>query len=101
MTGQYEADEAFGWCPDCGRSDGYLNVEATHWYVCHAHRVRWCVGANLFSSWRYESEADWQKNADLLRTYREVDGQTPTVIMLQRQALTGTFFAEGNGLVWF
>jgi RecA-family ATPase len=24
----------------------------SHWFVCHEHKVKWCVGSNLFSGWR-------------------------------------------------
>ena len=44
----------FGGCPGCTLNNGHLNVGRTHWIVCHKHRVRWCVGSNLFSGWRYE-----------------------------------------------
>jgi hypothetical protein len=34
--------------------------------------MRWYVGGNLFSSWRYENDAVWDANAALLREYEEV-----------------------------
>lgn len=46
----------FGTCPECGDNDGYRNAGKSHWFLCHEHRVRWCVGSNLFSSWRHETE---------------------------------------------
>lgn len=51
-------DDYFGTCPECGSHDGYYNVGKAHWFVCHEHEVRWCVGSNLFSSWRTEDELD-------------------------------------------
>ena len=62
----------FGACPECGRTDGFMNVGGEHWFVCKAHETRWWVGYNLFSSWQDESEADWHSNAQLLAGYREV-----------------------------
>ena len=63
----------FGGCPECGGNDGHLNVERTHHCVCHKHRVRWCVGGNLFSSWRHESEDIWRENSKILAIYKEVE----------------------------
>jgi hypothetical protein len=48
----------FGLCPTCHKTDGYLNVGRSHWFVCDEHRTKWCAGANLFSSWREETEAE-------------------------------------------
>src|SRR5690348_9790733 len=67
----------FGVCPTCWHSDGFLNVERQHWFVCHVHHVKWHVGSNTFSCWIYENEEDWRKNLELLSTYREVESVTP------------------------
>lgn len=40
----------FGVCPICHKTEGYLNVGNDHWFLCHAHKTKWVVGANLFSS---------------------------------------------------
>jgi hypothetical protein len=63
----------FGACPDCGATNGYINVGGQHWFVCRPHKTRWWAGYNLFSSWQDEGEAVWRRNADLLATYREVE----------------------------
>lgn len=65
-------DNYFGSCPVCGEPGVWLNIGATHWLVCHAHKVRWCVGMNLFSSWREETEAEWQANRERIKSYRDV-----------------------------
>jgi hypothetical protein len=53
------ADAAyFGGCPRCGSTDGYVNAGCGHWFVCNAHRVKWFVGSNLFSSVHDQTEAD-------------------------------------------
>ena len=62
----------FGACPECGGNDGYLNVGRDHWFVCHHHKVKWLVGTNLFSSWRYQEEDEWRENERLLAGYEEV-----------------------------
>jgi hypothetical protein len=64
--------EVFGSCPVCGKNDGYLNLHRTHWFVCHEHRKKWMHGANLFSTWRFETEIDWQENFERIRGYEEV-----------------------------
>lgn len=63
----------FGGCPACAGNDGFLNVERNHFMVCHAHRVRWWIGSNLFSGWRDEDPEGWKTNAALLATYRAVE----------------------------
>lgn len=50
------SDGYFGTCPDCGKSDGYINIGKSHWFYCAEHRVKWMVGANLFSTWQNETE---------------------------------------------
>ena len=65
--------EYFGGCPECGQTDGYLNVRSNHWFVCDTHRTKWCIGANLYSSWHDETEADWRRNDEKLAGYRDVD----------------------------
>ncbi len=62
-------DEYWGVCPRCKRNDGYLNIRRVHWFVCHRHRVRWWGGENLFSTWRWETDADWKRNARRIRDY--------------------------------
>lgn len=81
LTDQLAAARAaldpFGSCPECGRRDGCFNVGRGHWFVCHEHRVCWCVGSNLFSSWKLETE-DQQRYAHDVEpgwgAYEEVDG---------------------------
>jgi hypothetical protein len=67
----------FGGCPKCGCDDGYLNVGSCHWMVCEEHKMTWCVGANLFSSWRKQSEKVWEENARRLSEYMEVEPLLP------------------------
>jgi hypothetical protein len=45
-------DEYFGGCPTCGKTNGFVDFGADHWFVCDAHETRWYIGSNLFSSWR-------------------------------------------------
>jgi hypothetical protein len=74
----------FGSCPDCGPAETlndaprwpYLNIGRTHWFYCETHQTRWCVGENLFSSWRDEDEAVWHEDVHRVGFYREV-GDAP------------------------
>lgn len=66
-------DDEFGVCPLCCSQHERLNIQRSHWFVCHAHRVCWCPGENLFSDWRQESERDWQANVRRLKKYRMVE----------------------------
>jgi hypothetical protein len=84
LSGQHPPSDHFGWCPECGRHDGCLNIGRTHWCYCDAHLVRWCIGENLFSSWRDEDEATWARNEMHIGSYREVDSHTPTPAMAER-----------------
>jgi len=68
----------FGLCPYCHRTDGFLNVGGNHWFVCDAHRTRWCAGWNLFSSWRDEPESLHQANAEKLEQYRACEPYHPS-----------------------
>lgn len=81
---EVEAVDRFGWCPDCGKADGFLNIERDHFSYCDAHRTRWFVGSNLFSCWRHEDEATWDRNWQHIEHYRDVCSHTPTAAMLER-----------------
>ena len=54
-----KCDDYFGLCPDCrNAADGYYNVGRHHWFFCDACRTKWLFGANIFSSWRFETEEE-------------------------------------------
>lgn len=73
LTNERSSEPRFGLCPECGFTDGYVNVGRSHWFLCDVHKTRWIGGANIFSSWRDESEEDWERNVDKLSGYRRVD----------------------------
>jgi len=58
------ADDRFGICPHCGKTDGYVNVGRGHWFFCIEHRVKWYAGSNLFSSWHDETEEEQRRVFD-------------------------------------
>jgi hypothetical protein len=72
-------DEAscFGHCPACAGLGKLLNVGRDHWIVCLRHGLKWCIGANIFSSWRDETEYDWHRNQAILDRCREVEPYEP------------------------
>jgi len=61
-----------GQCPVCWEADGMPNVK-TNLYVCHKHRVWWCIGMKEYSSLSHENESIWEANAQLLQGYTEVE----------------------------
>jgi len=65
MTRQ-QYDGYFGRCPLCNNTDGYVNVESSHWFFCSERKVMWCAGANVFSSWQNETEEEQKRNWDQL-----------------------------------
>ena len=73
FPGAIVVDNYFGGCPECGKTNGFLNVGGDHWFVCHAHKKRWSPGSNLFSCWKEETEAAWAANAALLKGYEETE----------------------------
>jgi hypothetical protein len=75
MTTQQEItfEECFGGCPECGKSDGYVNVHRIQYGFCEKHECYWMIGANYFSCWRDETWENWQRNAAMLADFREVE----------------------------
>ena len=65
-------DGGFGLCPHCAGGDEYLNVGRDHWFICREHKTRWCAGSNLFSSWRDETQAQWDENEQLLKEFKVI-----------------------------
>ncbi len=59
-----EFEGHFGVCSECGGTDGYVNAGRTHVFYCLAHRKSWIGGANLFSSWRDETEDEQRERYD-------------------------------------
>lgn len=57
-----QSEHYFGGCPECGDTDGYTNVGRGHWFYCNSHRAKWCIGSNLFSSWKDETEAEQRRH---------------------------------------
>lgn len=65
--GTYDGD-----CPYCGTSL-YMNIGRDQYGYCPEHKVSWWIGSNVFSSWLYEGEETWERNARKLANYRRVE----------------------------
>lgn len=58
----------------CGEYDNaYLNVGRTHWGYCPKCKTRWVIGENIFSSWHYEDQRDWDQNVHELKKFRLIN----------------------------
>lgn len=73
VTEKITTDEYFGGCPHCGQTDGYVNVQGAHFFICKTHQVYWWIGTNLFSSWKEEDQEIWDKNKQMLEQFTEVE----------------------------
>ncbi len=62
----------FGACSECGHAH-YVNITTEHWFFCPSHRITWCVGADLFSDWMYESLDDQQHATNLLDGFQIIE----------------------------
>jgi hypothetical protein len=94
MPNTVTTQEHFGACPSCGQCDLSLNIGRNHWHACTVHKVRWCIGSNLFSSWREETEETWRVNAERLAGFTEIEPIYPTVD--QWQVLADMAYALDN-----
>jgi hypothetical protein len=67
----------FGGCPTCGKNDGYLNAGRTHVFYCREHKVSWIFGANMFSSWKDETEEEQREKYKLIEDFERVEPLWP------------------------
>ena len=67
-------DQRWGACPVCHGNDGSINVGNDHWSLCHTHKTKWAVGANLFSSGMDETPEEQQEEQEKIgiASYTEV-----------------------------
>jgi hypothetical protein len=56
-----DLDDHFGLCPECHQAEGFVNAGKAHFVFCKVHRLFWFVGANLFSSWKEQTEEEQRK----------------------------------------
>lgn len=74
QTDDGEGDNYFGVCPTCKKYSGCLNIGRDHWFYCKAHKTKWWIGSNIFSSWRNETEEDHYRNARYLSNFADMSG---------------------------
>ena len=61
-----------GVCPQCGKSDGFVNMGKEHWFICRDHKTKWFAGVNLFDGWENQTVAQAQCTEAMLNGYKEV-----------------------------
>lgn len=66
-------DDYFGGCPTCRGNDGYVNCGRLHVFFCKEHRVSWIFGANLFSSWREQTDAEQREQYKMIEGFERVE----------------------------
>ena len=87
-------NERFGVCPECGDTDGYLNVRKENFFLCNTCKTFWHIGS-IFSSWMEEDEGVWEKNIEKLNTYRMVDAYYPEIPEMKAPISTVTTTKTG------
>lgn len=92
-----EAKKQWGVCPECGDTDGYLNVGRTHWFVCHEHRIAWNVGEGIFSTWRDETVETNERNAAIIESYRQIDANVAEYDPYSGWPDNGVWFTSEDG----
>jgi hypothetical protein len=91
----------FGGCPKCGRSDGLYNQYDVHWFVCHTHKVRWTIGANIFSGWRDEAAGEQRERWMVVADYEDIkDGSLPEGIWSRDRAAREKEMEEKRRSAW-
>lgn len=63
----------FGGCPFCGDSDGPYITGRADWLCCVSHRVRWCIGENLFRKGRFQSPEEREATNQWLGQFETVE----------------------------
>ena len=58
MSTEARQDDILGLCPHCHKVKGYANAGSSHRAYCKEHKTSWFVGANLFDSWRDQTEEE-------------------------------------------
>jgi hypothetical protein len=83
----------FGLCPACHKNDGFINIGPGHWFLCKEHKVTWCVGTNLISGWKVQTEEEQRKIYDDLGfgDYKEVKPFVPTGMPASRAGIFRPF----------
>jgi len=101
MNDKITVTDYFGGCPKCGGSDGLYNVGRANWFVCHTHKVRWTVGSNILSSWRYETEDEQRERWEVVADYEDIeDGSLPEGVWSRDPVARNKELEEHRCSVW-
>jgi hypothetical protein len=75
----------FGTCPHCHDFGGFINIGRGHWFFCDEHRVKWCVGSDLFDCWRDQTEKEQRAIYDAkgFGSYQDVVPYSPRLITIE------------------
>jgi len=73
----FDGENYFGHCSVPEHDNYYLNIGRGHWMVCDKCKIKWFIGANLFSSWRGQNRNIWEANAERIKNYDEIDINAP------------------------
>jgi hypothetical protein len=65
------SERYFKGCPICGEDDGYMNHGRVHFNVCKKHKLKWRIGENLFSSWKYETKEEREEQIRSLSEFTD------------------------------
>jgi hypothetical protein len=81
-------DDHFGLCPHCKKTDGYANAGKSHRFYCKEHKVSWCVGSNLFSDWRGQTEDEQRRiwNEIGLNDFANIEPYFPPEVLATARA---------------
>lgn len=78
-----ETDPYWGLCPKCHMHDGYVNLGCDHFFICREHKLAWCIGANLFSSWQDETQEQQAETRRMLGGYEAVKPYYPPELVAE------------------
>jgi hypothetical protein len=86
-----QQEHYWGCCPTCHQYDGYINIGRGHWFYCGEHKIRWCTGSNLFSTWQNETDEEQRERYDALDfgNYTTVTCEESHCPEVKRVAATG------------
>jgi hypothetical protein len=106
LTPEIVSHSYFGLCT-CGRLMPVRNIGAAHFATCGHCRTYWQLGENLFSGWRYESEADWNSTREFIEAAREIQPVHPVIAPHGSLEITANpttvwqrFLCEQVGMNW-
>jgi len=71
-TGMQTHDDNMMCCVRCGVECAFRNIGREHWGFCDPCRIKWCIGENLFSGWREQSDEVFEENWEFLKDFEDL-----------------------------